>query len=142
MVAPSGGWQWAGPTKIKEQDMPGQTTFDKVIVMAVAALLGAFALSVAGPVLTQAGADEISGKRDDDLREIEVKDDDDDEGDSANRSRGSGGSKSSGNGGSKNSGNGDGSKSRSRESNTTRGTGPSNTNTRDTKTGTFTRASR
>ena len=29
--------------------MPGQTTFDKVIVMAVAALLGAFALSVAGP---------------------------------------------------------------------------------------------
>ena len=118
----------------KETEMPGQTTFDKVIVMAVAALLGAFALSVAGPVLTQAGADEISGKRDDDLREIEVKDDDDDEGDSANRSRGSGGSK--------NSGNGDGSNSRSRESNTTRGTGQSHTNTRDTKTGTFTRASR
>ena len=120
--------------------MPGQTTFDKVIVMAVVALLGAFALTIAGPVISQAGADNVSGKRDDDLREIEVKDDDDDEGDSANRSRGSGGSKNSGNGGSKNSG--DGSKSRSRESNTTRGTGPSHTNTRDTKTGTFTRASR
>ncbi len=78
--------------------MPGQTTFDKVIVMAVAALLGAFALSVAGPVISQAGANDISGKRDDDLREIEVKDDDDDEGDSANRSRGSGGSKGSGKG--------------------------------------------
>ena len=84
--------------------MPGQTTLDRVIVMAVAALLGAFALSIAGPYVTHAGgADEISGKRDDDLREVEVKDDDDDEGDSANRSRGSNGSR--------NSGRGDGSKS-------------------------------
>jgi len=110
--------------------MPGQTTFDRVIVMAVAALLGAFALTVAAPVISQAGADEAAGKRDDDLREIEAKDDDDDEGDSAKSDS------------SKGSGNGDGSKSKSRESNTTRGTGPSNTNTRDTNTGTWTRASR
>jgi hypothetical protein len=108
--------------------MPGATTFDRILVIAVGALIALFTFGTVSTLVTSATADDVNVTRDDDAVEVEGVDDDDDD----PRERFRDGSRSGSRDGSRD-------RSRSRESNTTRGTGPSNTNTRDTRTGTRTR---
>jgi hypothetical protein len=93
--------------------MSRETTLDRIIVMAIALLIAAFALSaVSSAVLSVAQADDLVGKRADDSDELATVDDDDDDDDRDAKA--------------------------GTRTGTTQGTGPSNTNTRDTNTGTFT----
>lgn len=93
--------------------MPGATKLDRIIVAAVSLLIAAFALSAMSVLVKPAFADDPVGMRDDDAVELVAKDDDDDD----------------------DTGDDNGDETRT---GTTQGTGPSNTNTRDTKTGTVT----
>jgi hypothetical protein len=61
--------------------MPGATTFDRIIVAAVAVLIGAFTLGALGPLVTEASGDDVSGKRDDDGVEVALVDEEDDDAD-------------------------------------------------------------
>lgn len=92
--------------------MPGQSTIDRILVVAVSLLAAAFAFGAMSAYASPASADQTAGgKRDDDAFEIVAKDDDDDDEDSGR----------------------DGSDDRSRDrdsgsnsrTGTTRGTGPS-----------------
>jgi hypothetical protein len=115
--------------------MPGATAFDRILVLAVTMLIALFTFGTVSTLVTSATADDVNVNRDDSAIEIEGVDEDDDDRDGAGPMARDGSRDGSRNGSR------DRSKdnSRSRESNTTRGTGPSNTNTRDTKTGTRTR---
>jgi hypothetical protein len=108
--------------------MPGATTFDRIIVTAVAVLVGAFTLGALGPLVTQANGDNVNGVRDDDAVEVALVDDEDDDGDDplardGSRSRGddTGKSRGSGDSGSKSIG----SNSGNTKTGTTNGTGKS-----------------
>lgn len=122
--------------------MPGATTFDKLIVAAVAVLIAAFTLGALGPMVSQAIGDDVTGKRDDDAVEVEAIDDDDDDDDRFNRA-GTRTGDTSGRAGSGDSGSRSiGSNSANTRTGTTRGTGVSKTvsntgdKSRNTKTGT------
>jgi hypothetical protein len=125
--------------------MPGATTFDRILVIAIGTLIALFTFGTVSTLVTSATADNVNVNRDDHAVEVEsVEDDEDDPRDrfrdgSRDRSRDN---SNRGSRGTRDNSRGSRDKSRSRESNTTRGTGPSNTNTRDTKTGTRTRNSR
>ena len=113
--------------------MPGATTFDRIIVAAVAVLIGAFTLGALGPLVTEASGDDVSGKRDDDGVEVALVDEEGDDGDPLardnSRSRGgddsrgdnTGKSKASRNSGSRS----NGSNSGNTKTGTTNGTGKS-----------------
>jgi hypothetical protein len=101
----------------KEDQMPGATTLDRIIVLAVSTLIALFTFGTVSALVTTSVADDASGMRDDDARELVAQDEDDDDGDGPNARDGSrDGSRSRGD-------------SRDSESNsrtgTTRGTGPS-----------------
>jgi hypothetical protein len=108
--------------------MPGETTFDRIIVTAVAVLIGAFTLGALGPLVTQANAGDVNGVRDDDAVEVALIDDEDDDGDDplardGSRSRGDDTSRSKA---SRNSGSRSiGSNSGNTRTGTTNGTGKS-----------------
>jgi hypothetical protein len=61
--------------------MPGATTFDRVIVTAVALLIAAFTLGALGPLVTPASGDNVSGARDDEAPDVALIDEEDDDGD-------------------------------------------------------------
>ena len=61
--------------------MPGATTRDRIIIAAVAVLIGAFTLGALGPLVTPASGDDVAGKRDDDAVEVVPVDEEDDEDD-------------------------------------------------------------
>jgi hypothetical protein len=61
--------------------MPGATTFDRIVVAAVAVLIGAFTLGALGPLVTEASGDNVNGVRDDDARDVVLIDEEDDDGD-------------------------------------------------------------
>lgn len=106
--------------------MPGATTLDKLIVAAVALLIAAFTLGAAGPLITQASGDDVTGNRDDVATEVDVADEEDDDDafgrDGTDDAR-SGGSRASGDSGSRSIG----SRSANTRTGTTGGTGVSKT---------------
>jgi hypothetical protein len=61
--------------------MPGATTVDRIIVVAVMVLIGAFTLGALGPLVTQASGDNVNGVRDDDAPDVVLIDEEDGDGD-------------------------------------------------------------
>jgi hypothetical protein len=90
--------------------MPGQTTFDRIMFVAVAGLIAAFALGASGPLVSPAAADDATGNRGDDSFELVAKGEDDDDDDATGTDDGPGAADSASNS----------------KTGTTRGTGESN----------------
>jgi len=105
-----------------------RTLWDRIGIAAVLLLVAAFLLGTMAPLMSSAGAD-LTGKRDDDSRELVAVEDDDDDDDALGKGSRSGGDTSR-------------SHSANTKTGTTKGTGPSKTvsNSSDrsanTKTGT------
>ena len=85
--------------------MPGATTFDRILIVAIGALLALFMFGTVSSMVTSASADDASGRNDDavEIEAIEEDDDDplarggDDSGDNSGNSRsGNSGSRSIG----------------------------------------------
>src|SRR5687767_5215106 len=109
--------------------MPGATKFDRILIIAIGALLALFMFGTVSAMVTSASADDASGKRNDDAVEIEVVEEDDDADPLARGDSNSGGGDDSGaNSGSRNSGSRSiGSHSANTATGTTNNTGVSKT---------------
>jgi hypothetical protein len=108
--------------------MPGATKFDRILIVAIGALLALFMFGTVSAMVTSASADDASGKRNDDAVEIEVVEEDDDADPLARGDDDSGGDDSGANSGSRNSGSRSiGSHSANTATGTTNNTGVSKT---------------